>query len=300
MKRCLLTGASGFLGSYLHEALSHDFEVCTLGRKHSDITADLAKEVPTLTANFDRVVHAAGLAHTVPGTAEEEAAFFKVNAEGTARLCEALALTQFEGDFIFISTVAVYGKDQGENISETAPLEGSTPYALSKIQAEELLAKESKAQGFKLTILRLPLIIGKNAPGNLESMMKGISSGRYASIAHGEARKSMVLAQDVATLCAQPTMAQGTFNLTDRKSPSFHQLEQLISNRYGRKEPRNLPMLVAKLMGFVGDILGKRFPINSQKVKKITSNLTFNDQRAVDQLNWMPHSVVEEADEWLN
>lgn len=300
MKRCLLTGGSGFLGKYLHAAASREFEVRTLGRDESDINIDIGKDTPKLTGTFDRVIHAAGLAHTVPGTEEEKALFFSINTDGTERLCKALAQTGFKGHFIFISTVAVYGRDQGANISEKAPLEGNTPYALSKIKAEELLKEQSKAQGFTLTILRLPLIIGKNAPGNLESMMKGISSGRYASIANGKARKSMVLAKDVAELCARPQVAEGTYNLTDRREPSFHELESLISAHYGKKAPRNLPLMVARMIGLAGDVLGKRFPINSQTVKKITSDLTFNDDLAVNQLGWKPHSVVEEAKEWLN
>ena len=40
---------------------------------------------------------------------------------------------------VFISTVAVYGCESGELITEEHPLEGETPYAKSKILAEEYL-----------------------------------------------------------------------------------------------------------------------------------------------------------------
>lgn len=300
MKRCLLTGATGFLGGYIHKALSQEYEVITLGRKQADVISDLGSETPELQGNFDLVVHSAGLAHTIPATAEEEKAFFDINTEGTRRLCAALEKTSFTGQFVFISTVAVYGMEQGEGISESHPQNGTTPYALSKIQAEDLLEKQAASQNFKLTTLRLPLIVGKDAPGNLQSMSQGIASGKYASIAGGKARKSMVLAQDVAALIAQGHLATGVYNLTDQKNPSFKQLEEIFSKHYGKGAPRNVPLFLAKLLGIAGDILGKRFPINSNTVSKITSNLTFNDDKAVKHLNWNPNSVVDKASEWLN
>jgi len=300
LKRCLLTGASGFLGGYIYKTLSNTYEVVSLGRSNADVVADLSNQVPELQGTFDLVVHSAGLAHTVPATPEEEKAFFDVNLEGTRRLCVALEKSGFAGHFVFISTVAVYGCEQGEDIAESHPKNGKTPYALSKIQAEELLEEKAASHGFRLTTLRLPLIVGKNAPGNLQSMSQGIASGRYASIAGGKARKSMVLAQDVATLIGQEHLATGVYNLTDQKNPSFRQLEGIFSAHYGKSVPRNVPLFMAKLLGIAGDILGKRFPINSNTVKKITSNLTFNDDNAVKHLNWNPNSVVDKASEWLN
>jgi hypothetical protein len=51
-------------------------------------------------------------------------------------------------------------------------------------------------------------------------------------------------------------------------------------------------MPVAKMMGFVGDLIGNKAPINSLKLKKITSDLTFDDSKS-RKLGWNPQSVLE-------
>lgn len=100
---------------------------------------NIADTVPTLNESFDVVLHAAGKAHVVPKSGEERKLFFDINYQGTVNLCKELELSGIPKAFIFISTVAVYGLDFGENITEDHPLNGYTPYALSKIQAEEFL-----------------------------------------------------------------------------------------------------------------------------------------------------------------
>ncbi|WP_449401109.1 NAD-dependent epimerase/dehydratase family protein [Chryseobacterium wanjuense] len=61
-----------------------------------------------------------------------------MNFEGTKNLCRALE-NNLPDIFIFISTVAVYGKDFGEDIDENTSLSGNTPYAKSKLMAERFL-----------------------------------------------------------------------------------------------------------------------------------------------------------------
>ncbi|MEP7106937.1 MAG: hypothetical protein ABI760_03130 [Ferruginibacter sp.] len=55
----------------------------------------------------------------------------------------------------------------------------------------------------------------------------------------------------------------------------------------------SLPILAAKLPGIAGDIFGTIFPINSDKLKKITSTLTFDDTRARTKLEWSVREVLK-------
>ena len=90
---------------------------------------------------METVIHLAGKAHIVPRTNEEIKTFYDVNYQGTVNLCKSLELVGIPKSFIFVSTVAVYGCEEGENIDETHPLNGTTPYAKSKIMAEKFLQK---------------------------------------------------------------------------------------------------------------------------------------------------------------
>ena len=137
MNKLLFTGGTGFLGKNVTTLLQTGYEVTTCGITPEDmIQANLAKMVPELPEQYDIVLHAAGKAHVVPKTEEEKQLFYDINYQGTVNLCKALEQVGVPKALVFISTVAVYGCEYGEMITEEHPLNGDTPYAKSKIMAE--------------------------------------------------------------------------------------------------------------------------------------------------------------------
>lgn len=291
--RLLFTGASGFLGRNVRSILKEQYDLCTIGLTESDdIEIDISTVIPDLNEYFDIVLHAAGKAHVIPNTQEEEKMFFDINYQGTVNLCKALEKSGIPKVFIFISTVAVYGCDFGENITEEHPLKGDTPYALSKIQAESFLMEWCGRNKVKLGILRPSLLAGPNAPGNLGTMIKGIKSGRYLSIGGGKAEKSVLMVEDVARLIPLLIEKGGIYNVCDNNNPTFRELEELIVKQLGKSKPLSIPVWVARCLALMGDCLGKRAPINSLKLKKITESLTFSNEKAKRELGWEPLDVL--------
>jgi nucleoside-diphosphate-sugar epimerase len=294
MNKVLFTGASGFLGDNVLPILSKDYSVSTLGLTAKDYyKVNLARQVPTLENSFDIVLHAAGKAHSVPKTEAEKKVFFDVNLQGTINLCEALEKSGVPKAFIFISTVAVYGLDFGEEISEDSPLNGTSAYALSKIQAEYFLIEWCKRHDVILGIIRPSLIAGPNPPGNLGAMIQGIKSGKYFSIAGGKARKSVLMVEDIATLVPLLAEKGGIYNVCDTEQPTFRDLELLISKQLGKSLPFSIPYRIAKLLAVIGDLIGNKSPINSNKLDKITKSLTFSNKKARLELGWEPICVLE-------
>lgn len=300
-EQLILTGAGGFLGTALQKPLQRQgFSVLTLGRSTGNaMCVDLSQEIPELPA-ADWVLHAAGKAHTVPGNAAEEQAFFQVNLEGTKNLCAALERSiSLPKALIFISTVAVYGRSEGLLLDEHTALQGATPYAQSKREAEDWLLQWAREKGVTLGILRLPLVVGPHPPGNLGAMIQGIRNGNYLRIGKATARKSMVLAEDIADILPRIADVGGTYNLTDGYHPSFGELEESICKVLNKPLPREIPLWLAKGLGRVGDWFGPNFKITSDKVAKITSDLTFDDARAREKLGWNPRRVQEVLPEYL-
>lgn len=290
----LFTGASGFLGTNILPLLKEKYFVQTVGlTDNDDYETNLVNSVPKLTEKFDIVLHAAGKVHSIPQTEDDKKTFFDVNYQGTINLCTALEQSNIPKAFIFISTVAVYGLEYGENISEEYPLNGYTPYALSKIQAEGFLAKWCNKNGVILSIIRPSLIAGPNPPGNLGAMIKGIKTGKYLSIAEGKAKKSVLMVQDIANLIPKLIEKGDVYNVCDDSQPSFQELEMLISKQLEKKMPLSIPYWLAKSMALAGDLLGKKAPINSLKLKKITESLTFSNEKAKRELNWQPLNVLD-------
>lgn len=288
MKKILLTGSSGFLGKSLYFFLKDFDSVFELSKDFGVHSIRLEKEVPPFNQSFDLVIHAAGKAHSIPKTKIEASNFFDVNVKGTQNLLNGLELVGVPKQFVFISSVAVYGKEFGDKILETEMLNAKDSYGLSKIQAERVVLDWCDYHNVTCTILRLPLLIGKNPPGNLGAMIKAINKGYYFNIGGGNAKKSMVLAEDVARFISIIAPVGGTYNLTDGLHPSFSEL----SNAIAKREINNLPLFIAKIIGYLGDFLGEKAPINSLKIKKITSNLTFDDSKARG-LGWKSQSVLE-------
>ena len=290
----LFTGASGFLGSNIIQLLNGAYNIISVGLSPQDTyLVDIATDIPTFIDAFDVVFHAAGKAHSVPKTEAEKRLFFDVNLQGTKNLCTALERSGIPKAFIFISTVAVYGCDSGENITEEHPLNGTTPYALSKIKAEKYLEGWCAMHNVKLSILRPSLIAGPNPPGNLGAMIRGIRNGKYLSIAGGKARKSVLMVQDIANLLPMLIEKGGIYNVCDSYQPSFRELEMVICKQLNKKRPISIPYWLAKSMAVIGDCLGEKAPINSLKIRKITSSLTFSNEKAVRELKWKPMNVLE-------
>lgn len=293
MKKLLFTGASGFLGYNIRPILDKTYDVHTIGlTDDDDIKINMAKEVPPINTYYDVVLHAAGKAHTVPKTEAEKQVFYDVNYIGTIHLCDALEKAGIPKALIFISTVAVYGCEFGDNIDEHHPLNGNTPYADSKIKAEEYLNKWCLDHQVKLSILRPSLLAGKNAPGNLGAMVNGIKKGFYMNIAGGKVVKSILMAEDIARLIPVLEEKGGIYNVCDTRQPSFGEISASVAKQLGKRKPISIPYWMAWCIAKVGDLLGDKAPINTYKLEKMTKSLTFSNEKARRELGWEPLDVL--------
>jgi len=167
----LITGASGFIGSFLVEqALKAGYDVWAAVRQNSprrwlqdkrirffrlDLSDDTRLREALLTHTrehgaFTHVIHAAGATKC-----RREEDFFRINTEGTERLARLLVETRaLDGRFVFISSLSVYGparEADGKPIKESDTPVPDTAYGRSKLQAEAALARIS---GLNYVVLR--------------------------------------------------------------------------------------------------------------------------------------------------
>ncbi|MBD5233486.1 MAG: NAD-dependent epimerase/dehydratase family protein [Bacteroidales bacterium] len=291
--KILVTGGTGFIGRNIVPHLLAEHTVTLCGRSDgNDVKVDLSVESPELSGCFDIVFHAAGKAHTIPATKAEAQSFDDVNFEGTKNLCAALEKSGVPKSFVFLSSVAVYGCEEGENIDENHPLNGTTPYALSKIKAEEFLKDWCRRHNVTLGILRAPLVAGPNPPGNLGAMITGIRSGKYMSIGMGDAHKSILQVDDIPALIEAASRKGGIYNVCDNHHPTFRELEISIAAQLGGRRIISIPLPVASFFAKIGNILGANAPLNTSKLSKMTKSLTFSNQKAREELGWKPTDVL--------
>jgi nucleoside-diphosphate-sugar epimerase len=303
MNNILLTGGSGFFGRYLKKELSKYGKVITIGiSENDDVFFDLSKGIPLLDNTYALVVHAAGKAHVIPRTGEDERSFYDVNHKGTVNLLKAFDRKGLYPErFVFISTVAVYGLESGININENASLKAVDAYGRSKILAEKEVLEWGKKNNVLITILRLPLLIGKNAPGNLGAMITAIKKGRFAIIGKGNTKRSMVFAGDVSGFIPEISRIGGIYNLTDGYHPAYKELAEAIGGILNKKPywviPNSFAVIMAKTADIIQRLSGKDLPFSSRRLEKLTTSLTFDDSKARTK-GWKPHKVLDIASEW--
>ena len=286
----LLTGSNGFLGSHILESLN--FPTYTLNRSNSYYNCNLIYDVPVFNTNFELVIHAAGLAHSNYITYDQKKLLYDTNVTGTINLLKGLTNTKIPKMFLYISSVSVYGLTTGNLVNELTPLLATDPYGESKIISERIILKWCEENNVLCSILRLPLVVGKNSPGNLGNMINAIKKGYYFNISSGKEKKSMVLASDIALHVIKIAKVGGVYNLTDGEHPTFYELSNAISKCFGHRHLRNMPLSIAKILAKIGDFIGPIFPLNSNNLIKITSTLTFDDSKARKSFNWSPNTVL--------
>ncbi len=157
--RILITGASGFIGSFIvEEALRQGFETWAAIRKSSskaylqderihfielDFSSQEKLETQLTGHQFDYVVHAAGA--TKCPHAED---FFHINTEGTQHFVNALIALQMPlRRFVYISSLSIMGaireQQPYEEIRENDEAKPNTAYGKSKLEAEKWLETQS-------------------------------------------------------------------------------------------------------------------------------------------------------------
>lgn len=210
MKKVLVTGADGFIGSHLVELLhSQGFQVRALALYNSfnnwgwleQISCLDEIEVVTgnicdpflckeITKDIDIVYHLAALI-AIPYSYVAPASYVDVNINGTVNMCKAAMENQVER-FIHTSTSEVYGTAQYVPIDESHPLQPQSPYSASKISADAMAMSFYNSFGFPLTTVRpfntygprqsaravIPTIITQIADGAKEIKLGDVSPTR--------------------------------------------------------------------------------------------------------------------------
>lgn len=163
MKKILITGANSYIGVSFENYMSKfsDYSVETLDM------LDKQWENKDF-SSFDVIYHVAGIAHRKE-TEENADLYYEVNRDLTVKVAEK-AKKEGVKHFVFLSSMSVYGTEEGVITRETLPAPKSN-YGKSKIQAEEKL-NEMASENFKIAILRPPMVYGDGCKGNYQMLVK--------------------------------------------------------------------------------------------------------------------------------
>ena len=147
----LLTGSSGFLGTYFKNRYMDKYLIKTFSFLKDDLKSLHVSDV-------DVVVHLSALVHQMGGASASE--YERVNVTQTLQLA-LKAKESGVGQFIFMSTVKVYGEETKEIYTENFTCKPEDEYGKSKLRVEKALL-ELEDENFKVSIIRTPIVYGQD------------------------------------------------------------------------------------------------------------------------------------------
>ena len=241
--KVLITGKNSYVGKNIGNFLLYkNMEV-----KYVSVRNGISEDEFT---DVDVVVHCAAIVH------KKEAKFAilydKVNYELTVDIAEK-AKKKGVKQFIFMSTMAVYGKSEGE-INGNTPLQPKTLYGESKLKAEKALEKIAD-ENFKVSIIRPPMVYGRSCPGNYKKLrMLALKLPVFPLV---ENKRSFIYVENLAYFVWNTISEskEGIFMPMDSKTESTDTMSKYICS-VNNKEIKFSP--------FLGKMV-KKIPLNSLK-----------------------------------
>ena len=303
MEKLLVTGASGFVGSAVCEALlarGIAFVPCVREPLATSSTwpaafasGDLSGPVdwtPAL-AGCSVVIHLAARVHMMrEQAADPEAVYQAMNVDATMRLAEQAA-GQGVRRFVYVSSVKVNGeRTSGRPFRADDVPVPEDAYGRSKLAAELALQAWAGRTGTELVIVRPPLVYGPGVRANFLRLMQLVKSGVPLPLGRIRNRRSMVALGnlvDFLLLCAShPGAAGATWMVSDNRDLSLPELVTLIAAAMGR--PARLLPVPAGLLSAGAGLLGRRAAAG-----RLLDSLQVDVSPALDRLGWTPPLDVE-------
>ena len=206
MSRIAVTGASGFVARALLARLQHEgVEVFAISRSSTDrhSCASISYfhsdylDVSALAAIFrscDVVIHLAALAHQSSQTSAslDIDSYRHANTESLRAVAQAASRAAISR-LVFVSSIGVNGAStHGIPFTESDIPQPAEPYSISKLEAELVLASELSTSSTDWVVLRPPLVYGPGCPGNLQRLVKYVSTAPIIPFGSLHALRSLI------------------------------------------------------------------------------------------------------------
>lgn len=301
MKKILITGANGFLGSALSARIEEDKSLNLL--RATRVEDDCGQLLVDFASDFniqeelygiDAILHCAARVHLMNDDALDPlCAFRKVNKNGTLKLARQAADAGVKR-FIFLSSIKV----NGESTKVGFPFKPddnhipTDPYGLSKYEAEVGLRKIAIETGMEVVIIRSPLVYGPGVKANFASMIKWVYKGIPLPLGGIENNKRSLVAidnlVDLIITCIDHSKAKNqTFLVSDDDDVSTTGLLKNIASAFSLKSrlipiPSSWFILAAKLMN------------KPAIASRLCGSLQVDISKTKEMLSWEPpYSVAE-------
>jgi NADH dehydrogenase len=250
MRKILLIGGYGFLGSNVYNALSNEYSVEVMSRfKHGgtniqgkdwiegDITSKADME-RVMGRGYDYVFDFVGLIN------EKEQKHYDVNVKGMQNIIDAINATGTDPRVVYVSAI------NAEN--------GTTAYFIAKHEAEKILNRYSKH-----TIIRPSILYGKY---DFLTMQFYELLKRRIPVFPKSGLMYPVYVGDAVKVIKEEMHKDGAFNICSDEKLRFGDMFNMFGKKFGKKKIRQAPIKIFKMLA---PILERAGAITSEQIKML-------------------------------
>lgn len=299
---CLVTGASGFIGSRLLRALAKSSIQCrALSRRpladRNALVGDILDAPSMVEAcnGVETVFHCAGYAHAFKSLSGADADMhWTVNFEGARNLVNAAGRAGVKR-FVFLSSVKAMAEPGASCVDESFSGEPDSDYGRSKLAAEGVVAAAGKEYGMHVVNLRLAMVYGRGGKGNLERMGRMVARGWFPPLPETHNHRSLVHVDDVVSamqhVALDPRANGHNYIVASRDAPSGRELYDALRAAQHMKActwaiPEWGLRMAAQLGDGLGRLSGRRMPFDSEVLDRLLESAWYSPARIEQELGW--------------
>jgi UDP-glucose 4-epimerase len=324
MKRYIVTGGAGFIGSHLTDRLLKDGNsVCVIdnfstGRPEnlahqknnknlSLIEADISDfdKIAPYFKDADTVFHIAALADIVPSIVKPFN-YYKSNVAGTMNVVEASRLAGVK-KLLYTASSSCYGIPDVYPIAETAEIRPQYPYALTKFLAEQIVLHWGKVYKMPVVSLRLFNVYGPRSrtSGTYGAVFgvflaQKLNNKPFTVVGDGEQTRDFIFVTDVAEaffMASESICRDEVMNVGSGNAVSINSLVKLLGGdvEYIPKRPGEPDCTLADTTK-IRNILGWKPKVNFQQgVRIMLDNIGYWKNAPV----WTNEKIEEATKDWF-
>ena len=274
MKSIFLTGATGFVGSYIQSNFKNNFYFKKYVKDKN------------ISINEEIVLHFAGKAHDLKNTNNPKE-YYEVNTELTKNVFNSF-LKSDSKVFITLSSVKAVADKLNCEVTEDHIANPITHYGKSKLLGEQYILNKKLPVGKRVYILRPCMIHGPGNKGNLNLLFKIVTKGLPWPLGAFENKRSFCSIDNLCfiinELIENDQIPSGIYNISDDEPVSTNEIIRLIALSNNKKfHIWKIPKLIIYTFSKLGNLL--KLPLNTERLNKLTETYIISNNKILNAIN---------------